>query len=538
MDTIKIIIQLMGGLGLFIYGMKLMGDGLENAAGEGLKTILEKVTSNRIMGVGIGAIVTAVIQSSSATTVMVVGFVNAGLMTLAQAAGVIMGANIGTTITAQLVAFKLDQVAPVFVFVGAALVMFAKAKKRKEIGNIILGFGILFTGMGAMSGAMKPLASSPMFTDVLLAIGDNWFIGIIAGAAITAILQSSSATTGILIALASTGLIDIGLALPIVFGCNIGTCITAMLASVGTNKTAHKAALLHLVFNIVGTIVFLPFIGLIAKFVQHVSPDDVSRQIANAHTVFNVANTALLLPFTNYIIKFINKAIPCEENIEKAGPKYIDDRVLETPVIAAGQVIKETIRMANKAKENVELSMKAFVDGDESLIEKVYENEKIINILEESITEYLVKLAKCDLSDKEKGIVASTFHVIIDIERIGDHADNIADLTIEKINKNLKYSKDAIDELYEIYNSTLEALEIAIDSYVTRDITKAKSIIDVEDKIDAYQRTYREKHIQRLYDGKCNAFAGAVFLDLISSFERIGDHSTNITESVLENYVN
>jgi phosphate:Na+ symporter len=537
-DTIKVIIQLMGGLGLFIYGMKLMGDGLENAAGEGLKTILEKVTSNRIMGVGIGAIVTAVIQSSSATTVMVVGFVNAGLMTLAQAAGVIMGANIGTTITAQLVAFKLDQVAPVFVFVGAALVMFAKAKKRKEIGNIILGFGILFTGMGAMSGAMKPLASSPMFTDVLLAIGDNWFIGIIAGAAITAILQSSSATTGILIALASTGLIDIGLALPIVFGCNIGTCITAMLASVGTNKTAHKAALLHLVFNIVGTIVFLPFIGLIAKFVQYVSPDDVSRQIANAHTVFNVANTALLLPFTNYIIKFINKAIPCEENIEKAGPKYIDDRVLETPVIAAGQVIKETIRMANKAKENVELSMKAFVDGDESLIEKVYENEKIINILEESITEYLVKLAKCDLSDKEKGIVASTFHVIIDIERIGDHADNIADLTIEKINKNLKYSKDAIDELYEIYNSTLEALEIAIDSYVTRDITKAKSIIDVEDKIDAYQRTYREKHIQRLYDGKCNAFAGAVFLDLISSFERIGDHSTNITESVLENYVN
>ncbi|WP_294394333.1 Na/Pi cotransporter family protein [uncultured Clostridium sp.] len=538
MDTIKVIIQLMGGLGLFIYGMKLMGDGLENAAGEGLKTILEKVTSNRIMGVAIGAIVTAVIQSSSATTVMVVGFVNAGLMTLVQSAGVIMGANIGTTITAQLVAFKLDQVAPIFVFVGAALVMFAKAKKRKEIGNIILGFGILFTGMGAMSGAMKPLASSPIFADVLLAIGDNWFIGIIAGAAITALLQSSSATTGILIALASTGLINIGLALPIVFGCNIGTCITAMLASVGTNKTAHKAALLHLVFNIVGTIVFLPFLGLIAKFVQHVSPQDVSRQIANAHTVFNVANTALMLPFSNYIINFINRVIPCGDNIEKAGPKYIDDRVLETPVIAAGQVIKETIRMANKAKENVELSMKAFVDGDEALIEKVYENEKIINILEESITEYLVKLAKCDLSDKEKGIVASTFHVVIDIERIGDHAENIADLTIEKINKNLKYSEDAVAELYEIYNSTLKALEIAIDSYVNRDIVKAKSILDVEDKIDAYQRNYREKHIQRLYDGKCNAFAGAIYLDLISAFERIGDHSTNISESVLENYVN
>ena len=538
METIKVIIQLMGGLGLFIYGMKLMGDGLENAAGDGLKSILEKVTSNRLMGVAIGAIVTMVIQSSSATTVMVVGFVNAGLMSLAQAAGIIMGANIGTTITAQLVAFKLDQIAPLFVFVGAALVMFARAKKRREIGNIILGFGILFTGMGIMSGAMKPLASSPAFTNILIAIGDNWFIGIIAGAAITAILQSSSATTGILIALATTGTIDIGLALPVVFGCNIGTCITAMIASIGTNKTAHKAALLHLIFNIVGTIIFLPFLGVLARFVQYTSPDDVSRQIANAHTVFNIANTALLLPFTTYIIKFINRVIPCEENEEKVAPKYIDERALETPVIAAGQVIKETIRMANKAKQNVELAMKAFVDNDEELIQKVYENEKIINVLEESITTYLIKLAKCDLSDREKGIVASTFHVIIDIERIGDHAENIADLSIEKINKKLKYSKDAIDELYEIYNTTLEALEIAVESYENRNINQARDIVEIEDKIDTYQKKYREKHIQRLYDGKCNAFAGAIFLDLVSSFERIGDHSTNIAESVIENYVN
>ncbi|MDO5518206.1 MAG: Na/Pi cotransporter family protein [Clostridium sp.] len=535
MDTLKVIIQLMGGLGLFIYGMKLMGDGLENAAGEGLKRILEKVTSNRLLGVGIGAIVTAVIQSSSATTVMVVGFVNAGLMSLAQAAGVIMGANIGTTITAQLVAFKLDQIAPLFIFVGAALVMFAKAKKRREFGNILLGFGILFTGMSLMSGAMKPLASSPVFSDLLVAVGGNWFIGIIAGTAITALLQSSSATTGILIALASTGVIDINLALPIIFGCNIGTCVTAMLASIGTNKIAHKAALLHLIFNLVGTVVFLPFLGLIARFVQTTSPGDVSRQIANAHTVFNIANTALLLPFTNYIIKFINKVIPDEDEVEKVGPKYIDERFLETPVIAAGQVIKETIRMANKAKKNVELSMKAFMEDDENLIKEVYENEKIINILEESITTYLVKLAKCDLSDKEKEIVASTFHVIIDIERIGDHAENIAELAIEKINRNLKYSKDAINELYEIYNTTIEALEVSINAYVNRDIKKARSIEVIEDKIDTYQRNYRDKHIQRLYDGKCNAYAGTIFLDLVSSFERIGDHSTNIAESVLEN---
>lgn len=538
METIKVIIQLMGGLGLFIYGMKLMGDGLENAAGDGLKSILEKVTSNRLMGVAIGAIVTMIIQSSSATTVMVVGFVNAGLMSLAQAAGIIMGANIGTTITAQLVAFKLDQIAPLFVFIGAALVMFAKARKRREIGNIILGFGILFTGMGIMSGAMKPLASSPAFTNILIAIGDNWFVGIIAGTVITAILQSSSATTGILIALATTGTIDINLALPIVFGCNIGTCITAIIASIGTNKTAHKAALLHLIFNIVGTVLFLPFLQILANLVQYISPNDVSRQIANAHTVFNIANTILLLPFTTYIIKFINKVIPCDDNEEKVGVKYIDDRVLETPVIAAGQVIKETIRMANKAKQNVELSMKAFINNDEELIRKVYENEKIINLLEENITTYLVKLAKCELSDREKGIVASTFHVVIDIERIGDHAENIADLASEKINKKLKYSKDAIDELYEIYNATLEALEIAVKSYENRNINQAKSIIEVENKIDIYKKNYREKHIQRLYDGRCNAFAGTIFLDLVSSFERIGDHSTNIAESVIENYIN
>ncbi len=434
MDTFKILIELMGGLGLFIYGMKLMGDGLENAAGEGLKNILEKVTSNRIMGVAVGTIITAVIQSSSATTVMVVGFVNAGLMTLSQALGVIMGANIGTTITAQLVAFKLDQIAPLFVFTGAAVVMFAKAKKRVEIGNIILGFGILFTGMGAMTSAMEPISSSPQFTQLLLAVGDNWVIGILTGVFFTAIIQSSSATTGILIALASTNAITITLAIPILFGCNIGTCVTAMLASIGTNKTAHKAAFLHLIFNVVGTIIFIPFIGYLGDFVATTSTD-ISRQIANAHTIFNITNAAVLLPFGNLIIKFVNKVIPCEDKIENLGPKFIDERFLETPVIAAGQVIKETIRMANKAKKNVQLSMDAFLTEDQQLINQVYENEKLINILEESITNYLVKLSKCTLSDKEKVIVASTFHIVIDIERIGDHAENIADLAIERKNK-------------------------------------------------------------------------------------------------------
>lgn len=532
-----VIIKLLGGLGLFIYGMKLMGDGLENAAGEGLKKILEKVTKNPIIAVIVGAIVTAVIQSSSATTVMVVGFVNAGLMNLAQAAGIIMGANIGTTITAQLVSFKLTEIAPMFVFVGAMIVMFVKVKRKREIGNIILGFGILFVGMGSMSSAMKPLTASPIFEQILSTVGSNWFLGIIAGALITAVLQSSSATTGILVALATAGALDINAALPIIMGCNIGTCITAMIATVGTNKTAHKAALLHLIFNLVGTLIFLPFIvtNLLGNFVSGFS-SDVSRQIANSHTIFNVVNTIIMVPLIPVLINIVNKLIPGEDSDdEKAGVKYIDDRLLETPVIAAGQVIKETIRMANKSKKSLELAMTAFTTNDEKLAEKVYENENVINILEECITTYLVKLSKCELSDKEKNIVAATFHIVNDIERIGDHAENLADLTIQKINKKLEYSYDALEELKSMYESTIQAVEIAIESYENRDVAKAKKVIEVESQIDKKQRKYRDLHIKRLYEGTCNAYAGAVFLDLLSNLERIGDHSTNIAESVIEN---
>lgn len=532
---IMIIIELLGGLGLFIYGMKLMGDGLENAAGEGLKRILEKVTKNPIIAVIVGAIVTAVVQSSSATTVMVVGFVNAGLMNLAQAAGIIMGANIGTTITAQLVAFKLDDIAPIFVFIGAMMVMFIKTKRRREIGNIILGFGILFTGMGAMSGAMKPLTGSPIFQEILSVVGQRWYLGVIAGAGITAIVQSSSATTGILVALASAGAIDIRMALPIIFGCNIGTCVTAMIATVGTNKTAHRAAMLHLIFNIFGTVIFLPILisGVLADFVSIFS-DNVTRQIAHSHTIFNVVNTVIMLPLIPVLIKIVNKIIPGEDD-EKMGPKYIDERLLETPVIAAGQVIKETIRMANKAKKSLEMSMKAFLNNDESLSEKVYENEALINTLEECITTYLVDLSKCELSYKEKSIVSATFHIVNDIERIGDHAENLADLTVQKVNKKLDYTEEAIEEIKTMYNTTIKALDIAIDSYENRDILKAKSIQEVEAEIDKQQKKYRDLHIKRLHEGSCNAYTGAIYLDLLSNLERIGDHATNIAESVIEN---
>ena len=537
LDNFDMIIGLIGGLGLFLYGMKLMGEGLENAAGDSLKSILEKVTSNPIMAVLIGAIVTAVIQSSSATTVMVVGFVNAGLMNLYQAAGIIMGANIGTTITAQLISFKLDGIAPIFVALGVAIVMFSKAKKRKEIGNIILGFGILFMGMGIMSDAMRPIASSPLFKEFIIAMGNNWILGLLAGLAMTAVLQSSSATTGIIVALATTGSITMKVALPVIFGCNIGTCVTALLSSIGTNKTARKAALIHLIFNITGTLIFIPLMGVLITVVEAISPGDVKRQIANAHTIFNITNTIIMVPLIKILIDIVNKMLPGEDEVEKIGATYIDDRFLETPVIASGQVIKETIRMANKAKENLEISVTAFMTNDDELITKVYENEQIINTLEHEITNYLVKLAKTDLSDKEKGIVASSFHIINDIERVGDHAKNIAELSSEKISKRFSYSEDAQKELTDMYNYTLDSLTAAIESYESSNIKKAETVGKLEERIDILEKELRSHHIRRLNDGQCNAISGAVFLDLISNFERIGDHATNIAESVLNNAI-
>ena len=529
------IISLMGGLGLFLYGMKLMGDGLENAAGEGLKKVLEKVTSNPIIAVIVGAIVTAVIQSSSATTVMVVGFVNAGLMNLAQAAGVIMGANIGTTITAQLVAFKFDGIAPICVFVGTVIVMLAKAKKRREIGNIILGFGILFTGMSMMSGAMKPLAETAMFRELVVAISDNIAIGVIAGAAITAILQSSSATTGMLIALATTGSIDIHVALPIILGCNIGTCVTALLASASANKKAKKAAIIHLLFKVIGVIIVLPFLNYLAIIVEYINPTDVARQVANAHTIFNVSVTLILLPLSEYLIKIVDAMMPEneEDKVETDRAIYLDKNLLETPILAIGQAYKETVRMGEIAKKNIEEAMDALLNNNEEKVKEVYKREKIINNLEQEITDYLVLLSSHELPEKDSKILSATFHVINDIERIGDHAENIADMAIEKMNKEISFGEEATEEVVLMYKKTLEALTLAIESYRNEDSVSAKNISVIEEGIDKYEKKLRNNNIKRLNGKLCNANSSTMFLDLISNLERIGDHSNNIAEAIM-----
>jgi len=536
MDSLFLIINLLGGLGIFLFGMKIMGDGLENLAGEKLKGIFDKITSNPLKGVATGAIVTAIIQSSSAVTVMVVGFVNAGIMNLSQAAYVIMGANIGTTITAQLITFDFDAIIPVFIAIGAFLVLFTKKKNPKELGHIILGFGILFLGLILMSDAMAPLRESPVFTKLILSLKGHTFLSLFLGIGMTAIIQSSSAVTGILVALASVGSLPIDVAIPMLYGTNIGTCVTALISCLGTTKTAKKAALIHLSFNVIGSMIFLipPISNLLLNVVTTITPgatgEVVSRQIANAHTIFNVVNTILILPFTKYLVALVNFILPGEDEKEITGVKYIDDRLLETPTIAFGQATNEIIRMGTLAKENLESALKGFTDNNQDSIDRVYKNEALINLLETDITRYLVKLSNSDIGDEQRTTIAAYFHVVNDIERIGDHAENIADLAKDKLSKNVKFSKDAIEELKVMVNTCIEALDHSIECFSDYSDKKALDVRGLEEKIDLLEKDLKVSHIKRLNSGSCDAIVGTIFLDLISNLERVGDHAVNIAE--------
>lgn len=533
MDIFNILIKLFGGMGLFLYGIKIMGEGLENVTGEKLKSILEKVTSNKILGLLVGVLITAIIQSSSATTVMVVSFVNAGLMTLTQTVGVIMGANIGTTVTAQLVSFNLEKISPIFIGIGAIIMLVSKRKRTKDIAFIALGFGIIFLGMKMMSESMKPLVETNKIKGILMTIGDNQIFGLLVGLLITALVQSSSATTGVLVALATTGSINLDIALPIILGCNIGTCITALLASIGSNKIAKKAALIHLIFNVVGVIIFLPFAGFLIKIVEYIDPSDITRQVANAHTIFNIVTSLILLPLSKYLVILVNKILPGKDFMKHIGALYLDKKLLETPIVATGQVFKETIRMGEIAKKNVELAMMALLEDDEEAIKEVCSNEQIINSLEKEIVDYLVLLSSHELPEEDSRILSATFHVTNDIERIGDHAKNIIELTIEKQKHNAKIEGEVKEEAMSMYKKTIESVTIALDCYSKKDIIEAKKIKEIEESINEYEKALRENNILRLNKHKCSANVSAIFLDLISNLERIGDHSANIAERVL-----
>ena len=532
-----IVIGLMGGLGLFLYGMNLMGDGLQKSAGAKLKKIIELLTSNVIMGVLVGMLVTMVIQSSSATTVMVVGFVNAGIMSLTQAIGVIMGANIGTTVTAQLVSLDVDFLAPISLGIGIVIYMFAKKSKTRHIAEILLGFGILFTGMEFMKDAVSPLKEYEGFTNMLLSFGSNPILGVLMGFAITAIVQSSSASMGMLIALASEGLIPITAALPILYGENIGTCVTSLISSIGATKNARRAAVMHLTFNLIGSLIFMFILsGPIVKLVTYIDPDNTARQIANAHTLFNVINVLILLPFNKLIVKLAIKLVPETEGEEEDDNKiikYIDDRMIETPSIALTNTLKETIRMGEKAKECFNYSMEGILENSQKKVEKAFKKERHVNELQKSILSYLLKLSKSSLNDNAIETVDALFSVVNDIERIGDHSENIAELAKIAIDSKLKFSQNATKELTEMYEKVLSTYSYAIDAMEKSDVELAYKIIRMEERVDMMEKSYRANHMQRLNNSTCNFETGIIYLDIITNLERISDHSLNIAQQVI-----
>ncbi|GAB6086605.1 Na/Pi cotransporter family protein [Alkaliphilus crotonatoxidans] len=530
----EIVFGILGGLGLFLYGMNVMSTGLQKAAGDKLKSIISMLTSNRLMGVAVGALVTAVVQSSSATTVMVVGFVNAGMMKLTQAVGVIMGANIGTTITAHIITFKIEKYAPIIVGLAVGVWLFTENRKIKQFAEAFIGFGILFIGMSYMGEALRPLRTYQPFKDLLVSFGDHQFLGILAGFAITVAVQSSSASTGILLALAMEGLIPIESGLPILFGINIGTTVTAILSSIGANKTAKRAAAVHFIFNLVGTLIFIFVLQKpIYRIITYLNPTDISRQIANAHTIFNISNTLIQLPFAGLLVYLSKKIIPGEEEVSH-GIKYIDDRILETPSIALGSAIKEALHMGNVAKDSLTHAMESFFKNNQKKVEECFQLEKVVNELERELAAYLVKLSNTNISNRNRELVDGLFNTINDIERVGDHAENIAELAQYKIDNGLHFSEIALKELKEMEELVMKGYINALGAMRNLDNNLAMKVIEIEGKVDLMEKSLRANHIHRLNNQQCSPGSGVIFLDIISNMERISDHSSNIAMAVLD----
>ena len=537
----EIIIGIMGGLGLFLFGMNLMGEALEKAAGSKLKKIIELLTSNIFMGVLVGTLVTAVIQSSSATTVMVVGFVNAGIMTLPQAVGVIMGANIGTTVTAQLVSIDMNGLAPVALGIGIILYLFGGKPKTKHIAEVLIGFGILFTGMDFMKEAVQPLSEYQGFTNALLTFGKYPILGLLLGFGITAIIQSSSASMGMLVVLASQGLIPLNSALPILYGQNIGTCVTSLLSSIGASISAKRAALIHLIFNILGTVIFLLFLNkIVVAGVTYIDPNNVARQIANVHTIFNIASTLILLPFNKMIIKLATRLIPDShlEDDDVKVVKFIDDRMIETPSIALLNVEKETLRMGEKSKQSLDCAMRGIIEKSQKDLSNTLKKEKTINELQKTILSYLLKLSKAPLNEESREVIDSLFNTVNDIERIGDHAENLAELGENSIANDVVFSDHAKNELNDMYNKVLSTYTYALESMRTSDVDLACKVIKMEEQVDIMEKSCRVNHMRRLNNNMCSIDNGIIYLEIITNLERVSDHAVNIAQQVIAQSVN
>ena len=535
------ILSLLGGLALFLFGMQTMSNGLEAAAGNKMKSILEKLTSNRIMGVLVGAVITAVIQSSSATTVMVVGFVNSGLMTLNQAVWIIMGANIGTTITGQLIALDIGAIAPLFAIIGVGAIMFSKSEKVHHISGIIAGLGILFIGMDMMGAAMEPLQESEAFLNLMTQFS-NPLLGILVGAVFTAVIQSSSASVGILQALAATGMIPLESAVYVLFGQNIGTCITAVLASIGTKVNARRTTVIHLMFNIIGTTIFTiicmttPYVHL----VESITPGDPVAQIANAHTIFNIVTTLILLPFGNYMARAAERILPDskKEDDEDLRLKYIrpfdSSYSVGNSAIAVTQVKDEVNRMLDMVSKNIGDAFDTLIKYDEKSRQKVEEREEYIDYLNKGISEYIVSLMSGEMNADDSRKINGYYAIISNLERIGDHATNIAEYADDMKKWNLQFSDNVLDELEEMKKQCIASLK-NLKNADSGDAQKVLSQAEIlEQQTDDMRDKYFKKQMQRLKKGKCKPQSGIVFSEVLTDFERMGDHAHNIAQQYKE----
>lgn len=543
---ISIVFSLMGGLGLFLYGMKLMSDSLANVAGAKLRTILEKMTKNTFIGLIVGMLFTAVVQSSSATTVLVVSFVNAQLMNLYQATGIIMGANIGTTITGQLIAFNLSEIAPLFVLGGVIMIMACKKPNMQKIGEVILGFGILFVGLSSMSGAMSTLKDSPMIVNTLSTL-TNPFMAILIGFAVTAVLQSSSATVGIVILLASQGLLQLNICFYIILGCNMGSCVSALIASLGGKKNAKRAAYIHFLFNVFGSLaivillqLFMPYIegGIMAltgsqNLTGAALNSAMARNVANAHTIFKVFQVLILFPFSKWIVKLTYIIVPGDDENHGFELQYISEKVAYTATTAIPQVIHEVERMADIARENLNIAVNSLLEVDLSTQEEIAKNEEHIDFLNHAIFEYLNYVNQTSLPDSDSKMIGPLFHVIADLERIGDHATTISNITVTCERKQYHFSETHKTEIRELLTMVNSELELSLEMFTQKSLDHLSEILKLEDLIDQKEDALQKAYLKDMKRKEAAPREGMLYSDLAASLERVGDHATNIAFSIL-----
>ncbi len=534
-----------GGLGMFLYGMNIMADGMQKTAGGKMKQFLGMLTNNRVMGVALGALITAIIQSSGATTVMVVGFVSAGVMSLSQAVGVIMGANIGTTITAWIVSMsqlgeafavmKPEFYAPLIIGIGALLMVFTKSQKKKQAGEICVGLGLLFVGLSFMSSSISGYTDAPIFAKAFALLGSNPVLGMFIGLVVTALLQSSSASVGILQTLALNGIVTTNAAIYITLGQNIGSCVTALISSIGGSRTAKRAACIHLSFNIIGSLIFgvgAMILFLISPAVAHSNINAV--QISIFHTVFNLTNTIVLFPFAEQLVKLSGLMVKekpgdsGEEDEEAQTLRHLDERIFESPAFALETAASEVIHMGELVLGNLERAVRTLETGDDKELDEIYQVEKTVDHLEKILTDYLIKVDNLSLNEHQKLVVANLFYSVSDIERVGDHCENLAELAQSLIKDGACFTDTALDDLKQMSGVVIEAFRSAVETRRSGNMDVVRRVSQLEDEADNLEEELREKHIERLSSGKCSTSAGIVFLDILTNLERVSDHAYNL----------